>query len=160
MAWRARARNEANESLADPLTIDSASTCHIEVDLRKIAQWVKPNTDPTITVSGLDKNVQYTVTHYGDAPSYSKVYVVPQSDGILASVDQLTKNKYKLLFDEHQVIIMHPEQENVYGTRNEYDHYTIDRHHIKVLQQKKTTQSKSFMIGSEEGSNHSRATNT
>jgi hypothetical protein len=55
---------------------------------------------------------------------------------------------------------MHPEQENVYGIRNEYDHYTIDRHHIKVLQQKKNTQSKSFMIGSEEGSTHSRATNT
>jgi hypothetical protein len=73
-----------------------------------------------ITVSGLDKDVHYTVTHYGDdVPGYGKVYVIPQNDGILSSVPQLIKNGYKVLFDEHQVIIMHPDYENVYGSRNQ-----------------------------------------
>jgi hypothetical protein len=120
-------RRDKYDSAGDTLTIDSASSCHIEVDIQKEARWVKPNNDPSITISCLDKEVHYTVTHYGDVPGYGKVYVVPQRDGILASVSQLTKNGYKVQFDEHQVITMHPDYENVYGSRNQYDHYTVDR---------------------------------
>jgi hypothetical protein len=100
-------------------------------------------------VSGLDKNLHYTVTHYGEVSGYGKVYVVPQSDGILSSVAQLTRNKYKLLFEENQVVIMHPDYENIYGIRNEYYHYTVNRDSMTALRSKQRSHSKSFVLGND-----------
>jgi hypothetical protein len=66
-------QSERDDSVADILPIISASTCHIEIDWRKVAQWVKPNNDSNITVSGLDKYLHYTVTNYGEVPGYGKI---------------------------------------------------------------------------------------
>ena len=41
---------------------------------------------------------------------------------------------------------MHPEYENVYGSRNQYDHYTVERQHMKALYETEKTESKSFVI--------------
>jgi hypothetical protein len=59
---------------------------------------------------------------------------------------QYLKNGYKVLFDEQQFIIMYPDYENVYGSRNQYDHYTVERQHMQALHQPETKQRKSFMI--------------
>jgi hypothetical protein len=55
MAWRARVRNEADKSLSDTLTIDSADNLSHLGGPAQGSSMVKPNTDPTITVSGLDR---------------------------------------------------------------------------------------------------------
>jgi hypothetical protein len=48
---------------------------------------------------------------------------------------------------------MHPEYENVYGIRNEYDHYTVNRDSMMALRSKQRSHSKSFVLGNDTSTN-------
>jgi hypothetical protein len=121
-----------NKVASHELTIDSAATIHIEVSVEHVKEWVTPNRDPKITVSGID-SVALSVTHVGIIPGYGRVFVVPGSSGAITSVPQLTNYGYKVTFEQHEVAITHSERQPLYGRRNACNHYVATRENMGEL---------------------------